>query len=161
RCDPENAWVAGLLAPLGWLAVAAVGPQETAAVLADPELARVPATVQQRMWHHEQNGIARRLARRWRLPGWLAAIVGHLSLPLETALSLGADGPLFRVTQLAVGMAQQREVALNLAVGTTPEANAAALRLETSALEELTHPLDAEPSPGPAPPALLPLATPL
>src|SRR5262249_5580511 len=47
RCDSDNAWVAGLLAPLGWLAVAAVDPERVAACLADPSLAANPAATQQ------------------------------------------------------------------------------------------------------------------
>ena len=39
RCDSEQAWAAGLLAPLGWLAMCAVDPSGVAECLADPGLA--------------------------------------------------------------------------------------------------------------------------
>ncbi len=120
-CDAESAWVAGLLAPLGWLAVAAVDPERAARCLADPELRRFPEAVERRHWGHDAAGLARRLARRWRLPPWLAAVCGHLALPAEVAESLGADVPLFRVVQLAVGLAREEDdVALRSQPGATP-----------------------------------------
>jgi two-component system NtrC family sensor kinase len=98
-CDPEAAWVSGLLAPLGWLALCAIAPQTVAAALAAPSATlSLPA-------HLEPAGVARRLARSWDLPAWLTAVVGHLNLPASVAASLGADLPLFRVTRLAVRLA--------------------------------------------------------
>jgi two-component system NtrC family sensor kinase len=129
RCDPDNAWAAGLLAPLGWLAVCAVAPEKAAACLADPAHAARPADTEQHHWGHDQAALARRLARRWRLPDWLAAIVGHLGLPVAVAQQFGADPALFQVVQLAVGLAQQQNVRLNLAVGAEPVELAAALGL--------------------------------
>jgi signal transduction histidine kinase len=139
RCDPDNAWVAGLLAPLGWQAVAAVDPAGAAACLADPALAQAPGATQQRHWQLDQAGIARRLARRWHLPDWLAGVVGYLGLPVETAQTLGADPEVFRVVQLAVGLAQQQGLGLHLAVGAAPAANSEALRLPAAAVEALEH----------------------
>lgn len=120
RCDPENAWVAGLLAPLGWLAVAAADSAAAAACLDDPAHADRPADAEQRHWGRDQAALARRLARRWRLPDWLAAVAGHLALPVAVAGQLGADPALFQVTQLAVGLAQQHGARLGLAVGAEP-----------------------------------------
>src|SRR5207247_565639 len=77
HCDPENAWVAGLLSPLGWLAVCAVDAERVTACLADPAFAEEPAWTQHRHWGFDQSAIARRLARRWQLPSWLSAVVGH------------------------------------------------------------------------------------
>src|SRR5262249_52823958 len=65
-CDPEEAWVCGLLAPLGWLAVAAVDARALSACLADPDRARDPGQAEQRWWGLDQAALARRLARRWR-----------------------------------------------------------------------------------------------
>jgi signal transduction histidine kinase len=113
-CDPQAAWVAGLLAPLGWLAACAVAPEQVAACLADPELAADPARVQQRHWGWDQAAVARRLARRWRLPRWLAAVVGHLDLPADSAPSLGADPALFHSVQLAVASVQHHHAGLRL-----------------------------------------------
>jgi signal transduction histidine kinase len=137
RCDPDNAWAAGLLAPLGWFAVCAVEPQQAAACQADPEWAQNPAAVQRRHWGLDQAGIARRLNRRWRLPRWLGVITGHLDLSPQTAQLLGGDPDLFRVVQLAVGMAQGQQSELRLPIGETPEANAAALGLAADELEVL------------------------
>lgn len=115
RCDPERAWVAGLLAPLGWLAVSALAPKAVSACLQDPAWKHDPAAVQLRHWGLEQSAIARRLARRWRLPGWLTGVVGHLGLPLEQAREVGgADPVLLAVTRLAVCQAGQAGITLGL-----------------------------------------------
>jgi signal transduction histidine kinase len=129
RCDPELAWVTGLLAPLGWLAVCTVAPAQAGACLNDPQFAQSPRQTQHHRWGLNQEAIARRLARFWQLPRWLAAITGHLRLPVETVQALGGDVDLFRVTQLAIGLAQEQGIALGLEVGTAPEAMAAALGL--------------------------------
>jgi signal transduction histidine kinase len=149
RADPDNAWAAGLLAPLGWLAVCAVDPAQAAACVADPAWPLDPAAVQRRLWGLDQGGIARRLNRRWRLPRWLAAVTGHLELPAPTAQLLGAEADLFRVVQLAVGLAQRQQSGLRLGLGEIPEPNAAALNLAPGDLEEAER-LAANP---PAPPS--------
>jgi two-component system, NtrC family, sensor kinase len=147
--DPDNAWAAGLLAPLGWLAVCAVEPEQAAACMADPRWPLDPAAVQRRLWGLDQGGIARRLNRRWRLPRWLAAVTGHLELPAPTAQMLGAEADLFRVVQLAVGLAQRQQGGLRLGLGETPEQNAAALNVAPGDVEEVER-LAANP---PAPPS--------
>jgi signal transduction histidine kinase len=137
RADPDNAWVAGLLAPLGWLAVAAIHPGHASACLTDPGFARAPTSTQQRCWGLDQAAITRRLGRRWRLPRWLAVVTGHLALPVETAKNLGADPDLFLVVQLAVSLAQQQGQPLRLGVGTTATEAAGALGLSGSDLEQV------------------------
>jgi signal transduction histidine kinase len=136
RCDPDNAWTAGLLAPLGWLAVCAVDPHQVTACLTDAAWMKRPLAVQQRHWGIDQAGIARRLARHWRLPRWLAAVSGHLALPVTTAQLVGADPAIFSVAQLAVGLAQQHGCRLNLFPGTTLVPCAAALGMSARELEE-------------------------
>jgi signal transduction histidine kinase len=115
-CDPEEAWIGGLLAPLGWLAVCAADPAAAAACLADPGFAEDPARCQQRLWNLDQSAIARRLARAWQLPAWLAAVVGHLGLPGETLSGFGADLELLQVVQAAVGGVKGRGSDLGLSV---------------------------------------------
>jgi signal transduction histidine kinase len=112
RCVPEAAWAGGLLAPLGWLAVAAVTPEE---ILSD-----TPA---------DHSAVARRLCRNWRLPPWITTVCGHLGLPLDVARDLGADPDLFRTVQLAVALAQRERAGLSLPVGGTVPELAAALGL--------------------------------
>jgi signal transduction histidine kinase len=107
-CDPETAWVASLLAPLGWLAVSAAAPDLAAACLADPAHARHARATETRHWGLDAAALGRRLAQQWELPPWLAAVVGHLGLPVEIAERFGADPELFRIVQLAVGLAQQQ-----------------------------------------------------
>jgi two-component system NtrC family sensor kinase len=118
RCDPDSAWCCGLLAPLGWLAVALTDPSGVHRVLAELQQPGSAASVQQAQWGFDCAAIARRLARRWRLPDWLGVIVGSLDLPLDSAQRLGADPGLFQVVQLAVGMVQGAgESPLQLRVG--------------------------------------------
>lgn len=116
-CGPETAWAAALLAPLGWFAVCAAEAGRAAACLADPRHARHPADTETHYWGADAAALSRRLAQRWGLPRWLAAVAGHLGLPTETAERLGADPAVFRIVQLAVGLAQQHgHATLGLAV---------------------------------------------
>ena len=117
RCDPEMAWVCALLAPLGWLALAVAAPHEVADCLASAAFARDAAAAQRDRWGLDHAEIARRLARRWSLPGWLTAASGHLGLSLDVARQFGADPDLFLVTQLAVALVEQQGQGLSLAVG--------------------------------------------
>src|SRR5439155_541601 len=105
RCDPENAWVAGLLTPLGWLAMCATNPTQGANCFAEPTFSRQPVQTQQRLWGFDQAALARRLARRWRLPSWLAVVVGHLGLPVSVAEGPGADPAPSRLSTVPVRMA--------------------------------------------------------
>jgi signal transduction histidine kinase len=111
---PEQAWVCGLLAPLGWLAVSAVDPPAVAACLADPAFRHDPAGTQQRCWGLDHAGLARRLARRWRLPEWLAGVLAHLGLPDGHARRLGADPVLLALTRRAVSQARGQGLDLGL-----------------------------------------------
>jgi signal transduction histidine kinase len=157
RCDPEHAWVGGLLAPLGWLVICAAGPDCARDCLADPGRARHPAAVERRHWGLDQAALGRRLARRWGLPPWLAAVVGYLGLPPEDARRCGGAPDLFAVVRLAVALAQGRGAPLRLACG-TPEESAAALGLAPAALEELGRDApDAVPPPSTGCPADTPL----
>jgi two-component system, NtrC family, sensor kinase len=156
RCEPEQAWVGGLLAPLGWLAVCAASPDFARDCLADPEHFHRPSAVERRHWGFDQAALGRRLARRWGLPSWLATIVGYLGLPPEDVRRCGASSDLCTVVRLAVGLAQRCEFGLRLSVGATPEESAAALGLSPDALDELAR----EPRETPAPlPAEVPLLT--
>lgn len=143
RSDPETAWAAGLLAPLGWLAACAVDPEQAAACLKDPHLGQDPSTVERRFWGLDQPALARRLARRWGLPGWLTATTGYLAMPLDTALAVGADADLFRLIQLAVGLAEAQRKGLALRVGARPVEAAAALGLSAGELDLLRADLQA------------------
>jgi signal transduction histidine kinase len=136
RCDADLAWVAGLVAPLGWLAVCAADPERAADCRADPDLACNPLRTQQRHWGYDQASIARRLARRWQLPAWLAALTGHLALGAETAERLGADPGLFLVTRFAVGLAEEQGVGLHV-VGTDTAEVARSLGLSASEQQAL------------------------
>jgi len=134
QADPETAWLAGLLAPLGWLAVCAhAGP--ATACLADPAHAADPVAAQRRHWGLDAGSLARRAARRWDLPVWLSAIVGNLNLAAETAQPLGADAALHRIVQLAVGLVQERPGHLGLVLGQDVPALAAALGLTAADLD--------------------------
>ncbi len=133
-CDPECAWVGGLLAPLGWLTACAIDPVAVEACRNHSNFASEPATVQQQLWGLDHTAIARRLCRRWNLPPWLATIVGQLGLPTGIAKTLGADSTLFQVVQLAVMLIQQQGMGLHLAVGAAPEELMASLGIPRDAV---------------------------
>src|SRR5262245_20371624 len=118
--DPDRAWAVGLLAGLGWIAIAAHAPEEAAACRADPTWSADPADAERRRWGLDQSELARRLARRWELPPWLSAVIGHLGVPPEVAVAMGAEPGLFQVTQLAAGLLHQQGGGLGLPVGAAP-----------------------------------------
>jgi signal transduction histidine kinase len=135
-CDPDRAWIAGMLVPLGWIAVAAIDPNHMLAGLGN-SASENPSTSQRRAWGIDHAAIARRLSRRWGLPDWLAGVIGHVELPIDLAQWLGADIDLFRITQLAVGLTQRQGRGLPMVVGTAPSQNAASLAMSPEALEEI------------------------
>jgi two-component system NtrC family sensor kinase len=134
-CDAERAFVAGLLAPLGWLALAATAPAHLPDVV---KQACAGAAWQQREWGLDHTALTRRLARLWRLPAWLGAILGNLGLHVNIVEKLGADPVLFRVVQLAIALVQERDGGLGLALGDDVDSLRHALRLTTQETEELT-----------------------
>jgi signal transduction histidine kinase len=143
-CDPERAWVCGLLAGLGWLAVAAAAPREAAACLADPGLPRDPNGAQIRHWGMDHGSLVRRLARRWGLPDWLVGVIGYLGLPAERVGRLGGDPVLLSVTRQAIRLGRESVLGLEWSVR--------ALRGEDEALPGLAQPLDLLALPLPASP---------
>lgn len=139
RAQPDMAWVAGLLAPLGWLAICTASPEDVAPCLSHPEFAEKPTVVQQMLWGLDHAAIARRLARRWQLPKWLAAVSGHLGLPVEVAQRLGADANLFQIVQLVVGLVQNVMPGLRLRIGEPPVRLADTFGLKIGELELLAR----------------------
>jgi signal transduction histidine kinase len=137
RCAPDRAWIAGLLAPLGWLAVCATDPDRASACLMDGEFQSHPARTQERQWGMDQSALARRLSRRWRLPGWLATVAGHLGLPVGTAQALGAEPELFTIVQLAAALLQEQATLLGLPLGAVRNELAARLSLTENGREVL------------------------
>ncbi len=114
KADAAAAELAARLAPLGWYAVAATNASAAMACLRDPDFATDPVQCQRDHWGHDQHAIARRLALRWRLPGWLAAILGGLDLP-DAARDTGPFPALAAVVTLAVAEAQRATIDLGLA----------------------------------------------
>lgn len=119
-CDADLAWMGGQLAPLGWLALAVVDPEQTLACLEDCRSAEQPAVLQRQFLGLDYAAIARRLNQKWHLPAWLATITGHLALTCDIAVSLGAEPQLFQVVQLAVALVEERRLGLRLACGNSP-----------------------------------------
>ena len=136
RVCPDRAAAIVALAPLGWLAVAAVDAGAAAEPLHDPETPPLP-TVQTDVWGLDQNAIARRLANRWRMPEWIATGLGNLNLPLFAAQTVVADVGLFAVAQLAVQEAEQRGITLGLTHGASRSALLDELSLTEKMVEEL------------------------
>ena len=128
----EAAWIAGFLAPLGWLALTAADPQQVGAHLVELKQHVDIAGWQQQHWGHDHTAIARRLSRAWRLPIWLTAILGHLGLHVSIAERLGADPQLFQLVQLAALLIQEREQGLALPVGASLTELLAAVHLSAA-----------------------------
>jgi signal transduction histidine kinase len=164
RCDPDRAWACALLAPLGWLAVAAVAPGRLAECLEDPGLATHPGPTQQEHWGVEQDALARRLARRWGLPDWLAAVVGRLGLSAPPPGLPGRDPDLFHVTRLATALARQTAPDLGLVPPDAARDSAAALGLSLQPAARGPQPGaqdEAAEAPAPGPGARGPASEPL
>jgi two-component system NtrC family sensor kinase len=123
--DVARARSVGLLAPLGWLAVAAIDPSAITAIGPDSANRQHPAS------------IGRRLARRWKLPTWLSSVVGHLDLPLDVAPVATADAPTFALAQAAVAFASDLAGAPRLTVGTTIHDALRALGFDADTIEAL------------------------
>jgi two-component system, NtrC family, sensor kinase len=145
-CDPACAWIGGLLAPLGWLAVCAVDADSVGECLHGMIPPQRLAEVQRQNWGQDAPAIARRLARRWQLPLWLHGLVGYLGMPVEHAEALGTDERLFAIVQWAVTVGQAHDHSLGLLVGTDRERLQSNLGLSSedeaavlNAWEELTE----------------------
>lgn len=107
RADPLLAWCCGLLAPLGWLAVASLSPDRALDCWTDPALAWSPARTQEKHWGASAVAIARRLCRLWSLPAWAADTIGRLELPATGAARLSGDASLLAIVRLAAHLAAE------------------------------------------------------
>jgi signal transduction histidine kinase len=141
-CSAERAFVAALLAPLGWLALAAVTSERMARFV---EQARLGSSWQQSAWGLDHTAITRRLGRLWRLPAWLTAVIGNLGLHVSIVERLGAEPVLFRVVQLAVALTQESDGGLPLALGDDAESLRLALGLSIQDVDEIA--MNAPPAP--------------
>ncbi|HEX4590214.1 MAG TPA: HDOD domain-containing protein, partial [Gemmataceae bacterium] len=157
RLDPDCAAAAGMLAPLGWLAVVAVNPDAVAACLADDAFRQHPDVVQQRFFGATTAEIARRLARRWELPAWLTAVVGYLDLPANVATTVGGDPTVTTVVHSAVGLlARDGGNTLGLALGGGLDESLARLGLDAEPLAVQLSPPQASSRANPYESPLLP-----
>ena len=136
-CDGRQAWIAGFLAPLGWLAVTAAQPGEIAGHLKSLNENTDAAAWQRQAWGIDHTALTRRLSRCWRLPAWLTAVLSHLGLHASIAERLGAEPKLFQVVQLAVALLQERQGGLGLSVGTELPDLLAALNLNAAEVETM------------------------
>jgi len=114
-CDERAAWTTGLLAPLGWFAVAAVDPNAVAVCRSDRAFASDPVGTQIAYWGLDHSAIARRLVHRWQIPEWVGTVIGNIELPGAEATSLGADPALFATVQMAVLLTQKSGQSLGIA----------------------------------------------
>lgn len=114
RLDPDQAWCAGMLAPLGWFALAAIDPGRVANTLLDAAFSRFPQETPRSRLGVDPVLLARRLLRSWDLPTWLGGILSHLDLPLDHARRFGVDPVFFSAMRLAIQSARNRGMELGL-----------------------------------------------
>jgi signal transduction histidine kinase len=138
QSDTGAAWTAGLLLPLGWLAVAAIDPGAVVACLTDPEFAADSSAAQRRHWGHDHTQIARCLCHAWRLPAWLTSCIAisdkaHIPRPAERA-----DAALFATVQLAAVLAGRAGYSLQLGVDEAERAWLPLLGLGRRDLQSIT-----------------------
>jgi signal transduction histidine kinase len=118
--DPRRAAVSGLLAPLSWLAIAAIDPSGIEECLTDDEHVFDPDRIQNKRWGASAAVLARRLARHWDLPAWLTAAVANFELPPSWSAEIGGDPDLTSIVQDAVCILSRTSDTLNLAHNLTP-----------------------------------------
>ncbi|MDY3556809.1 HAMP domain-containing sensor histidine kinase [Gemmata sp. JC717] len=136
RACGERAAALAALAPLGWLAVAAVDPGTARKPLYDAEAPAAAAT-QVAIWGLDQGAVARRLANRWRLPEWVASALGNFNLPVAAARALVPDLGSFLLAQFAALETERRLGSLGLAEGAGRAELLAELKLTDAAAETL------------------------
>ncbi|QEL18432.1 sensor histidine kinase [Limnoglobus roseus] len=100
--SPDAAAAVGLIAPLGWWAVATMDPAAVEACGRDSRFLKEPYSVQRATWGLSQEEIVRRLCAKWRLPAWVSACITTLSLSVADAVRCGADPDMTRILRAAV-----------------------------------------------------------
>ena len=122
-CEPRHAAVAGLLAPLSWLAIATVDASGVEECLTDENHGYDPDRIQNMRWGASAPVLARRLARHWDLPPWLTAAVANFELPPSWSAEIDGDPALTAVVQDAVCIQARSADVLNLDHNLTPSEN--------------------------------------
>jgi two-component system, NtrC family, sensor kinase len=149
-CDENQVWIGGMAATLGWIVGCAL----------DPHVAG-RRTISQSSSGFDGAALARRVSNAWRLPRWVSAVAGHLALPAEYAVRLGADRTLFQVVQLAVLLQQREGDGPRLQVGAEIAELLAPLQLSGAQVEQVVDRVREEATPDWLwePPACQPLLT--
>lgn len=91
--DPR-AWLAALVAPLGWYGLAACEPDNATA--------------------DKATMLTRKLARRWQLPGWLADVLIHLGSDEQMIDEVAEEPGLVRLVRRCVASAERRTKPLGI-----------------------------------------------
>jgi signal transduction histidine kinase len=138
--DQRRAAVAGLLVPLGWLAIAAVDPSAIEDCLTDNDHANVPGEIQERYWGATASTLTRQLARHWDLPVWLAAAIGNLDLPSAWVDDVGGDAALSAVVHDALRVLARSGDPLGLGIS-LPRKNVSATEFDGPMIDG-AEPLD-------------------
>jgi two-component system, NtrC family, sensor kinase len=118
RLVPSEAAASAVrVAPLGWYATASIDQFDAADPLGDMRFASQPSQVQTEVWGIDHAAITRRLAKRWRLPEWVAMTICHLNLPLRVVRELVTSAELFAITQLSIMAAEDERGTIGLTRG--------------------------------------------
>lgn len=125
HCDPQRAWIGGLLAPLGWLALSAADADKVDILVRAGNFRSFDSAA-----------CARRLNHSWHLPNWLSVLTGSLDLPVDIASRFGCDSTLLMVVQLATALIERRGGGLGLAIGEPVAELMRRLNLSVQVVEE-------------------------
>src|SRR5581483_399590 len=143
-CHPAKAWIGGMLAPLGWLALASIDPAQSVLCRDADGFPKHASAWQQQHWGLDHTAVVRRLVRVWRLPDWLGRTLSHISLPVEIAERLGVEPVFFKVVQLAVALSQQHDGGLGLPLGAGVAELLTALGVSAQVVDDTCRQLFAE-----------------
>ncbi len=106
-CHPNRAWVAGLLLPLGWLAMCAVAPEQVDGLLQPLSAGESWIERQCDQWGMRHAALVRRLGRAWDLPDWLTVILGSPGLQEQEIVARGAEPSLWHLLRVAVDLLRE------------------------------------------------------
>lgn len=104
---PNRAWIAGLLAPLGWLAIGSIAPDQLALTLRPLAAGETWNDRQMEHWGMRHGSLVRRLSRSWQLPDWLSVILGSSGMQEREIELLGGEPALWHLLHVSLDLVRE------------------------------------------------------